>query len=642
MKGLKRWSAADSLELYNIQGWGQGYFHINDVGHLVVRPSRQSQSTIDLIELIEDAQRSGLALPLLIRFSDILDDRLTTMRQAFQAAFESVSYQGRYFGVYPIKVNQQRQVVEEVVHFGATTAMGLEAGSKSELHAVLAMDTSPDAVIVCNGYKDAEYIRLALLGQKLGKQIFLVVEKPGELRLILRVAREQGVQPWIGIRIKLVAPGSGKWEESGGDYSKFGLTAPELIEAVETLKAEDSLDRFKLVHFHLGSQIPNIRHIKDALREMAQYYAELSKLGCRIEFMDVGGGLGVDYDGTRTSHPSSINYSEQEYANDVVAILEEVCRRDGLAHPHIITESGRALAAHHAMLVFNVFETARMDNGLPPIHTEGEVPELITQLEQTLEGLSSKTLYEYWHDALHLRDQASMMFGLGYLALHHRARAEQIFWRIATRAEALMRREKRAPDDLDALETLLADKYFCNFSVFQSLPDAWAIGQQFPVMPLHRLGEEPTFRGILQDLTCDSDGKITSYIGQLEKSQTLPLHSLRPGESYYLGVFLTGAYQEILGDLHNLFGDTNAIHIALDEDGGWRYQQVIHGETVSDVLQYVQFTKEVLIDRIERQVQASVREGRMTASEGRNFQKLYVDGMNAYTYLQFAPSAKAE
>jgi len=525
-------------------------------------------------------------------------------------------------------------VVEEVVQFGAAFGMGLEAGSKSELYAVLAMDAARDAVIVCNGYKDVDYVRLALMGRKLGKAVFLVVEKLGELPLILRVAKEEGIDPLIGIRVKLVAAGSGKWEESGGDYSKFGLTPPELIEAVELMREQGCLDRFKLIHFHLGSQIPNIRHVKEALREMARYYAELRKLGCQVEYVDVGGGLGVDYDGSRTSHNSSINYSEQEYANDIVSILEEVCRHEDLPHPHIITESGRALTAHHAMLVLNVFETARMDNGFSPIETKGETPEVLEQLEQTLEGLSNKTLHEYWHDALHLRDQANMLFELGYLSLHHRARAEQIFWRIASRAEKLMRKEKHEPDELEALETLLADKYFCNFSVFQSLPDAWAIGQQFPVVPLHRLHERPTRRGILQDLTCDSDGKITSYIGHFEKTQTLPLHALRSGEPYYLGVFLTGAYQEILGDLHNLFGDTNAIHIALDEQGGWRYEQVIRGESVSDVLRYVQFTKEVLIDRIERQVQAAVREGRMSASEGRAFQKFYETGMGGYTYLR--------
>ncbi len=634
MSGLKRWSSADSLELYNIPGWGHGYFDVNDSGRLIVRPNRQPKVGIDLVDLVEDAQRNGLALPLLIRFSDILDDRLKCMRRAFRNAQDDLSYQGKYFGVYPLKVNQQRQVVEEIVGFGKGAGMGLEAGSKSELHAVLGMELGPDSLVVCNGYKDADYVHLAIMGRKLGKSVYLVVEKPAELELVLRIAREHGVRPLIGMRIKLVAAGAGWWEDSGGDASKFGLTAPELVEAVERLRREDALEGFKLLHFHLGSQVPNIRHMKEALREMARYYAELTKLGCGIEYVDVGGGMGVDYDGTRTTHPSSINYTEEEYARDVVSILEEVCRHEGLPHPHIVTESGRALTAHHAMLVLNVFATARMDNGTAPVPEEGEPPELVAQLERTLEGIGNRTLHEHWHEALDLRDQANKLFELGYFPLHHRARAEQVFWRIASRAGELMRREKHPPDDLEDLEILLADKYFCNFSVFQSLPDSWAVGQQFPVLPLQRLHERPTRRGILQDLTCDSDGRITRYIGAYECTRTLPLHPLIAGEPYYLGVFLTGAYQEILGDLHNLYGDTNAIHVALNEDGSWRYEQVIRGESVADVLRYVQFDKDVLIDRIERQVRAAVDSGRMTPGEGRALRKLYAEGMDGYTYLE--------
>jgi arginine decarboxylase len=640
MPSLKRWTTADSTELYNIKGWGQDYFGVNAHGHLVAHPTRDSSVSIDLKELLEDAQSKGLSLPLLVRFSDILGERLSHLRSCFHQAIRSANYEGEFIGVYPIKVNQQRQVVEEVVRFGAEGHFGLEAGSKSELHAVIATLESPESIIICNGYKDAAYIRLALLGQRLGKKIFLVVEKPGELGLILKVAKQEGLRPLLGIRVKLVSSGSGKWEDSGGDYSKFGLTATELVQAVELLKEEGYLDCFRLVHIHLGSQITNIRRIKEALRETARYFAELCKLGCDLDHVDVGGGLGVDYDGSRSTSGFSINYTEQEYANDVVFTLMETCQNEGLKHPNIITESGRALTAHHAMLAINVMETTSLDEStwVPP-HEE-EVPELLKQLDEIRLKLNAKNLDESWHDALHIRDESSKLFELSYLSLHHRARVDQLFWRIARRVEGLMRKQERVPEEFESLETLLADKYFCNFSVFQSLPDAWAIGQEFPVVPLHRLNEKPMRNGILQDITCDSDGRLKSYPSPHDRKSTLPLHPLKDGEPYYLGVFLTGAYQEILGDLHNLFGDTNAIHIALNEDGSWRYEQVIRGEDVSRVLAYVQFHRDTLIHRIERQVQTAIKNGFMTLAEGKAFRDLYVDGLNGITYLESSPDDK--
>jgi arginine decarboxylase len=463
------------------------------------------------------------------------------------------------------------------------------------------------------------------------------VEKLGELPEILRIAEEENLRPRIGIRIKLVTTGSGKWEDSGGDYSKFGLLSWELMEALEMLRQADRLDCFQLIHAHLGSQINNIRRVKEAMQEVARYYVELHHLGCSIGYVDVGGGLGVDYDGTRSTFGFSVNYQEEEYAQDIVSMLAETCRAESLPHPHIITESGRALTAHHAMLALNVLESTSLDNHLleAPASEPGETEELeqVAKLDAILNELSPNSLSGQWADALHIRSEANKLFELGYLSLRHRARIDQAFWGVARRVERLAAKMKRTPEEVAGLEALLADKYFCNFSVFQSLPDAWAIGQEFPVAPLHRLNERPTRTGTLQDITCDSDGRLLSYISRFEKRDSLPLHALQRGEPYYIGVFLTGAYQEILGDLHNLFGDTNAIHVALSEDG-WHYEQVIHGESVGEVLDAVQFQPDMLVDRLERQVQVAVRAGHMTALEGKAFRNLYVAGLEGITYLQ--------
>jgi len=488
--------------------------------------------------------------------------------------------------------------------------------------------------VVCNGYKDDAYIRLALLAQKLGTRIYLVIEKMGELETVLRIAAEEGVQPLLGVRIKLFAAGSGRWEDSGGEFSKFGLNPAELVEVVEQLRTAGMLDAFRLVHFHLGSQLNDIQRVRGGLQEMARYYAELSKMGAPLELVDIGGGLGVDYDGTRSTDGFSINYTEQEYANDVVGTLADICQREGLPQPGIVTESGRALTAHHAMLAVNVMETTTLDEPtLTPI--KGEKPhELVGKISALLKGLSPGNVESRWHDALYFRGEANKMFELGILPLRDRAWFAQLFWKLARRVEQLVRQGLELPKGFEGLEMLLAEKYFCNFSVFQSLPDSWAIGQQFPVVPLHRLEEQPTRRGILQDITCDSDGKLGSYVGEMEDPSTLPLHPKHRGEPYYLGVFLTGAYQEILGDLHNLFGDTNAVHVVLEEDGSWRYEQVIQGESVADVLDYVGFPHDTLIDRIERRVQRGVKQRRLTAAEGKALRDLYVQGLNELTYLE--------
>ena len=631
---MKTWSAKDALKLYNIPGWGRGFFGVNGKGHLVAYPKKNKDARIDLIELIRDAQGQGLSLPLLIRFSDILNFRLSALRRAFQVAVRRAGYGGRYLCVYPVKVNQQRQVVEEIVRFGGKEPIGLEAGSKTELHAVLAMMEQPGSVIICNGFKDEAYVRLALMGQKLGHTVFLVAEKPAELPLILRLAREAGVTPSIGVRIKLVAQGSGKWEDSGGDRSKFGLTAAGLLAGVELLRRDGCLENLRLIHFHLGSQVSDIRSFQEAMREMGRYYVELRKLGCRIELVDVGGGLGVDYDGSGTEQGFSVNYDEEAYAAAVVDALAAVCAQEGLPHPGIITEAGRALTAHHAMLALNVLEISSLQNGgtlrLPPGEEEAALVRDLARLQDRLNGRNCE---EIWRKALGTREEANRAFEQGVFSLSQRARFDDVFWKLAGRVERLMRRGTRVSEEQGRLETLLADRYYCNFSVFQSLPDSWAIGQEFPIVPLQRLLEKPTRRAILEDITCDSDGRIDRFISPAEHRATLPLHPIRNGEPYFLGVFLTGAYQEILGDLHNLFGDTNAVHVALNEDGSWRYEQVIRGETVARVLGYVQFSREALIEGMERQVNRSIGEGRMTRAEAGQFMNSYLQGLDGLTYL---------
>lgn len=631
---MRKWRIEDALELYNVNGWGVDYFGVNEHGNVTVSPRRGSGPAIDLKELIQELTLRDVALPVLLRFPDILDDRIEMISSCFKNASNEYGYSGRYYSVYPIKVNQQRPVVEELVRQGKRFSIGLEAGSKPELHAVLAIMDNPDALIICNGYKDEDFIELALLAQKMGKQIFIVVEKINELKLIRTLSKRLNVKPNIGIRIKLAASGSGKWEESGGDGSKFGLNAGELIEAIEYAEREGIKDCIKLIHFHLGSQITNIRKIKAGLREVAQFYVQLQKIGCAIEFVDIGGGLGVDYDGTRSSAVNSINYSIQEYANDAIYTMKDAAEKHGFPHPNIVTESGRALTAHHSVLIFNVLEKSSIPTiGGKEIEIEESDHEIVTELKTILKRLSARTMIEAWHDAQHNREEALDLFNLGLLDLHTRAQVEQLFWTIAVEVRDLSDAMKQPPDEMKYLSKLLSDKYFCNFSLFQSLPDMWAVDQLFPIMPIHRLNEKPMREGTLQDITCDSDGKIDKFIGSRDAIPNLPLHEFKEKQPYYLGVFLVGAYQEILGDLHNLFGDTNAVHVSIDGKG-YSIDQIIDGESVADVLDYVQFSAKKLVRTMETWVSNSVKDGRISVAEGKEFLTIYRSGLYGYTYLE--------
>ena len=631
---MRKWRIEDSAELYNISGWGRQYFTINERGHVAVTP-KDGYASVDLKEVMDELQLRDITAPVLLRFPDILDNRVEKISNCFKRAAEQYNYKAQNFIVYPIKVNQMRQVVEEIVSHGKKFNIGLEAGSKPELHAVLATNIADDALIICNGYKDANYIELALLAQKMGRRIYLVVEKMNELKLIADISRRIKIRPNIGIRIKLSSSGAGKWEDSGGDSSKFGLNSSELLEALDYLERRDMKDCLKLIHFHIGSQITKIRFIKNALREAMQFYVQLSKSGFDIDFVDIGGGLGVDYDGTRNSaSESSMNYAIQEYANDAVYSLVDVCEKNGLKQPNIITESGRSLTAHHSVLVFEVLETTTLPQWKDNEEITADEHELVRELYDIWDKLSQPRLFESWHDALQIREEALDLFSLGLIDLRTRAMVEKLFWSIAREVGDIAQTMKHAPEELRKVSRMLPDKYFCNFSLFQSLPDHWAIDQLFPVMPLSRLDEKPTRMATLQDMTCDSDGKIAHFISvQGGSADFLMLHPLRQGEPYYLGVFLAGAYQEILGDMHNLFGDTNAVHISVYKD---RYEidKVIDGETVAEVLDYVQFDPKKLVRNVETWVTSSMKAGKITAEEGREFLSNYRSGLYGYTYLE--------
>ncbi len=629
---MRKWRIDDSSELYNINGWGLKYFSINEKGHVAVTP-REGYASVDLKEVMDELQVRDVTAPVLLRFPDILDNRIEKISKCFRQAAEEYGYSAKNFIIYPIKVNQMRPVVEEIVSHGKKFNIGLEAGSKPELHAVLATNIDDNALIICNGYKDVEFIELALLAQKMGRHIFIVVEKIHELVLIASVAKRLKIQPNVGIRIKLSSTGSGKWEESGGDQSKFGLNSSELLEALDILEKNKMTDCLKLIHFHIGSQVTKIRRIKNALREATQFYAQLSRLGYNIDFVDIGGGLGVDYDGTRSSaSESSMNYSIQEYANDAVSALVEVCKKNGLNQPNIITESGRSLAAHHSVLVFEVLETTSLPSWKESLEIGPDDHELARELYDIWDRLDHPRLFESWHDALQIREEALDLFSLGMLDLRTRAQIEKLFWSIAREVGELASTLKHAPEELRKIARMLPDKYFCNFSLFQSLPDLWAIDQLFPIMPIQRLDEKPSRNCTIQDITCDSDGKIANFISPHGTVSSLPVHPVKDGEHYYIGVFLAGAYQEILGDLHNLFGDTNAVHISVHRD---RYEidRVIDGETVADVLDYVAYNPKKLVRNVETWVSMSMRAGKITPEEGREFLSNYRSGLYGYTYL---------
>ena len=630
---MRRWRIDDSAELYNINGWGRNYFSINDRGHVVVTP-RAGMAAVDLREVMDELKVKDISSPVLLRFPDILDNRIEKISHCFANAAETYNYTARNYMIYPIKVNQMRPVVEEIVSYGKRFNIGLEAGSKPELHAVLATNIDENALIICNGYKDASYIELALLAQKMGRKIYIVVEKLNELNLIADIARRLKITPNVGMRIKLSSTGSGKWSESGGDSSKFGLNSSELLEALAILKKRGMMECLKLIHFHIGSQITKIRVIKNALREATQFYVQLSKMGFNIEFVDIGGGLGVDYDGTRSSSSeSSMNYSIQEYANDAVSAIVDVCEKNNLPQPNIITESGRSLTAHHSILILEVLETTELPRWRDDAELDDDAHELAKEIFGIWDDLDSHNLFESWHDALHIREQALDLFSLGMLDLTTRAQIEKLFWSIAREVSDIVNSMKHAPEELRTVSKMIPEKYFCNFSLFQSLPDAWAVDQIFPVIPLSRLDEKPTRTCTIQDMTCDSDGKIANFITCYGSKGALPVHPIRQGEPYYLGVFLVGAYQEILGDLHNLFGDTNAVHISVYADH-YEIDQIIKGETVDEVLDYVQFNPKKLVRNVEAWVTNSMKAGTITPEEGRNFVSTYRSGLFGYTYLE--------
>ena len=630
---MRKWRIEDSAELYNINGWGLTYFSINEKGHVAVTP-RQGFASVDLKEVMDELQVRDVTAPVLLRFPDILDNRIEKISNCFRQAAAEYSYEAQNFIIYPIKVNQMRPVVEEIVSYGKKFNIGLEAGSKPELHAVLATNIDENALIICNGYKDESYVELALLAQKMGRRIYLVVEKINELEIIASVARKLKLEPNIGIRIKLSSSGSGKWEESGGDQSKFGLNSSELLLALDILKKHKMESCLKLIHFHIGSQVTKIRRIKNALREAMQFYVQLSKLGFNIDFVDIGGGLGVDYDGTRNaSSESSMNYSIQEYANDAVSALVDACTKNGIKQPNIITESGRSLTAHHSILVFEVLAATQLPIWKDNEELEDDAHELTRELYNIWDKLSQPRLFESWHDALQIREEALDLFSLGLLDLRTRAQIEKLFWSVAREVGEIASSMKHPPEELRKISRMLPDKYFCNFSLFQSLPDSWAIDQVFPIVPISRLDERPDRTCTIQDITCDSDGKIANFITNHGTSGALPVHNVKPGEPYYLGVFLVGAYQEILGDMHNLFGDTNAVHIDVYRD---RYEidRIIDGETVAEVLDYVQFNAKKVVRNVETWVTYSMKAGRITPEEGREFLSNYRSGLYGYTYLE--------
>jgi arginine decarboxylase len=631
------WTIDSARQLYNVEGWGAGYFDVNERGHVVVRPDKaQPEHELDLYELSRDLEEQGVALPVLLRFSDILRSRIDDMTDTFQRAKEEFGYEGGYTTVYPIKVNQQRHVLEEIVQFGAAHGVGLEAGSKPELQAVLGLAEHTNHVIVCNGYKDEEFMRLALMGQKLGHQVFIVIEQLSEIDVLLQVADELDVVPNAGVRIKLASRGFGRWAESGGEKSKFGLQAAQLVQAVEKLRAAGRLDILRLIHFHLGSQITDIRFIKSGLQEIGRFYVELRAMGVNITHVDVGGGLGVDYDGSSSTSDASVNYSLREYANDVMFTLGEASRAHEQPMPHVITESGRALTAHHALLLLKVIDVESVaEHQVPALADEDHalLHEMVADhRDVSRKNVSRRRVREVFHDATFDKDRAHEFFNSGVLTLRERALAEQIYLATINVIARLCRQHPAAFADIIAdVEATLVDRYFCNFSLFQSLPDSWAINQLFPIMPIHRLHEEPTRRGTLQDITCDSDGKIDRFVGERTGSPSLELHEFRDGEPYVLGVFLTGAYQEILGDLHNLFGDTNAVHIRLGADGGYEVTDLVHGDTVTEVLNYVQFRASDLLQVFRRKVASATY---LTRQEANTFIADYVAGLEGYTYLE--------
>ena len=629
---VKHWDTADAADLYEVARWGNGYFSVGPTGHLLVHPDKNPTKSIDLKQLVDRLQIRGIDLPILLRFAEILEHRLGEIHGVFASAMKENGYRGDYCCVYPVKVNQQRQVVEEVLRFGRPYRFGLEAGSKPELLAVIALADN-DTPIICNGFKDAEFIETAMLAQKIGRHIIPVVERFSELHMVLEYAEKLGVRPRIGMRVKLATRGSGRWQASGGFRSKFGLTASELMKGLELLASKGMEDCLQLLHFHQGSQITNIRHIKVALNEASRIYTELVKRGAGLKYLDVGGGLGVDYDGSQTNFESSVNYSLQEYANDVVYHVQNACDEAGVPHPTIISESGRAVVAYHSMLIFGVLGVSEQGGNGELVEPAADAEQPLHDLMETFQNINIRNLLESYHDAQQSLDTAMNLFASGYLPLDQRSAVENLYWAISRKIAKMSKQLEFMPEELEGLEASLSDTYFCNFSLFQSMPDSWAIKQLFPVMPIHRLGERPTHNAVLGDVTCDSDGKIDQFIDRRDVKRTLPLHAWQ-NEPYYLGAFLIGAYQEILGDLHNLFGDTNAVHVSTDERGEVVVDAVIKGDTVREVLDYVEFDANQLVQRLRASIEQAVREGRICDGQAGRFLTFYEEGLGGYTYLE--------
>jgi len=630
-----RWTIADTRSLYLIEKWGLGYFDVNRKGNLVVRPNQKPGQEIDLKELTDELVERGIDLPILIRFTDILKSRVDELNKAFGAAIKEYGYQGNYKGVFPIKVNQHRQVVEDLLRFGRKYDFGLEAGSKPELMLAVAMQDSDKGLVVCNGYKDKDYILTALHAARLGRKIILVVEKLSELNDILMEAENLGVEPQIGLRVKLSSDGKGKWEDSAGDRSKFGLTVSELLKAVNTLRNQGKLGFCRLLHFHLGSQITSIQKIKDAMSEGTKIFTELHRLGVPLQYIDVGGGLAVDYDGSKTDFSSSANYTLGEYASDVICTIAEACDEKGIPHPCVISESGRALVAHHSVLVFEVLGSAELGNtNLQNLDVHSN--EFVDAMLEVERGLTRKNFQEFYHDALQIKDEALGAFNLGYLEIENRAAVESIFWKICRKIVKYITELDLdyVPDELEGLEILLSDTYYANFSVFQSAPDHWAVKQMFPVLPIHRLNQHPTRKAVIADITCDSDGKMDRFIDLRDVKDTLDLHPLEPGEPYYCGIFLIGAYQEILGDLHNLFGDTNTVHVSIPKKGVYEIEKVIPGDSVAEVLSYVQYNREDIMNAARKAAELGVARKLISLVESKKFLKFFEEGLSGYTYLE--------
>ncbi|MBC7754354.1 MAG: biosynthetic arginine decarboxylase [Moraxellaceae bacterium] len=628
------WSPEKSASLYGINNWGNGYFRVNNAGNVSVSPRGEHGAQVDLYELTQELQDRGIRVPIMVRFPDIIKERVQLLYSCFQKAFVEHNYKGEYCGVYPIKVNQQRHLVQELVKFGKDCNLGLECGSKPELLVVLSLMNTPNGVIICNGFKDTEYIETALLAQKLGRQVIIVVDRKDELKIITDVAAKLNMRPKIGFRAKLNTQGAGKWVDSAGAKSKFGLTAVEIVEGVEFLKAKGILDCLELLHYHIGSQVPSIQSIKSSLKEAARFYTELHAMGAHPKFIDVGGGLGVDYDGSGSSD-SSVNYSEQEYANDVVSTLQILCDEKNVPHPNIITESGRALVAHHSILIFNVMGVNNLYRQKPPMEATKKDPSIMQEMSYIFDKLTPENMNECFNDLMQSKSEVLNLFTYGVLSLQQRAWCESMHFAIATKMLELGRITPDYEDIVAQLRHELCDTYFCNFSVFQSVPDSWAVGQLFPIMPIHKLQEDPYHEATIADLTCDSDGKIEKFIdtesGEVRK--TLRVHPFKEGEAYYMGIFLTGAYQEILGDLHNLFGDTDAVHISI-HDSGYTVDHYVPGDTVTEVLSYVQYGRAEMVDSVRQYTEESIANGNITKLEAKSLIKHYEEGLSGYTYLE--------